>query len=309
MTTDNSSPCAAALDPATTDQPGEALTRGVMLCLLSSGLFAISILTSKFVYQYGVEPLFFATVRAAFCLVMCAVFIAVRGGEWLMPKPSRRFVLPMSVMLLMVSFGYPTAMKYIPAGMATLVFYLWPLLVLVITAIQAHQFPGIRRMAIFIVAFAGLALVFGPSMGDVRWEGIAAALVAALGASLFCVTIPKVTKTADSMTINIHTNIIVGFILLGGAAFYDQVHMPTEAVGWYALIGAGLTYGLGMITIFYAISRAGPVASSILFNTEPLIVTMLATLVFAEFLEPIQYMGVLIAVIAMMLASARAARN
>ncbi|MBT3557341.1 MAG: DMT family transporter [Rhodospirillales bacterium] len=279
----------------------------VLLCIFTAGLFAVSILTSKFVYQYGVEPLFFSTVRSVFCVAMCSAFILVKGGEWRMPKPARAYILPMCVMLLMVSFGYPTAMKYIPAGLATLVFYLWPMFVLIISAIQQREFPGIRRFSIFAVAFAGLGLVFGPAIGDVRWEGLAAATIAALGASLFCVIVPKVTRHASSMTINIHTNVVVGLILFGGAVLDDQLQMPTAAIGWYAMIGAGLLYGLGMIMIFYAINRAGPVTSSILFNSEPLIVTLLATVIFAEILEPVQYAGILIVVVSMMLASARTA--
>ena len=111
------------------------VTKGVFLCILCASLFAVSILFSKVVYQYGVGPLLFGSVRAVFSIVICTAFIALKGGEWLVPKPSRRYILPMSVMLLMVSFGNPTAMKFIPASLASLLFYLWPLLVLVILSV------------------------------------------------------------------------------------------------------------------------------------------------------------------------------
>jgi len=302
-------PCAAAPVSIDVDQPGGASTIGVVLCLSSAALFAISILTSKFVYQYGVGPFFFSVVRAAFCIVMCAGFIAVRGGSWLMPKPARRYVIPMSIMLFMVSFGYPVAMKFIPAGLATLLFYLWPMLVLIFSSIQRRQLPGVRRSTIFLIAFVGLGFVFGPSVGNVRWEGIAAALIAALGAGLFFIVIPKATQHADSMTINIHTNILVGIAFLITATYTDDMQMPTAAIGWYALIWSGLTYGTAMVLIFYAVSRTGPVTSSILFNTEPLIVTILAAVLFAEILEPTQYVGIIAVITAMMFASARSAKS
>lgn len=302
-------PCAAAPVSLDIEHPPASSGGGAILCLVSASLFGISILSSKFVYQYGVDPLFFGCVRAAFCIVICAAFIAVRGGEWLMPKPSRRYILPMSIMLLMVSLGYPVAMKFIPAGLATLLFYLWPLLVLVFSSIQEKKLPGIRRIIIFLVAFTGLGFVFGPSLGELRWEGIAGALTAALGASLFFMTIPKATETADSMTINIHTNILVGIVLVGSAAFNGEVRMPNAAVGWYALTVAGVSYGVAMVLIFYAVKRTGPVTSSILFNTEPLIVTILAAVLLADILAPEQYIGIIAVVAAMMFASARTAQN
>lgn len=302
-------PCAAAPVSLDTEHPTPSSGGGIALCLASASLFAVSILTSKFVYPYGVDPLFFGGVRAVFCIAICALLILVRGGNWLMPKPSRRYVLPMSITLLMVSFGYPMAMKYIPAGLATLLFYLWPLLVLVFSSVQERRFPGIRRITIFCTAFAGLGFVFGPSLGDMRWEGVAAALTAALGASLFFMIIPKATKHASSMTINIHTNILVGIVLFGGAAFDGGMQMPNAAVGWYALAWAGISYGLAMVLVFYAVSRTGPATSSILFNTEPLIVTILAAILFADILAPVQYVGIIAVVAAMMFASARTAQN
>jgi drug/metabolite transporter (DMT)-like permease len=237
------------------------------------------------------------------------VFITIKGGEWLMPKPSRQYILPMSLMLLMISFGHPTAMKFIPASLASLLFYLWPMLVLVIISVQNRQFPGIRRIAIFSVAFVGLGFVFGPSIGEVRWEGVVAALIAALGAGMFIILIPKATETASSMTININTNIPVALVLLCGAVLYEDFQTPTETMGLYALMASGLLYGLAMVVIFYAVTKTGPVVSSVLFNAEPLIVTLLATTLFAEILQPLQYWGILTVVAAMMFASARSASH
>jgi len=209
----------------------------------------------------------------------------------------------------LVSFGYPTAMKYIPAGLATLLFYLWPMLVLIFSSIQSNQLPGVRRICIFFVAFVGLGLVFGPSLGEVRWEGVAAALTAAVGAGLYFIIIPKVTEHADSLTINVHLNLWVGVVLMGAAFVEGGVQTPSAANGWYVLIGAGLTYGVAMVLVIYAVNRAGPVPSSILFNTEPLIVTILAAVLVAEILEPIQYVGITAVVLAMMVASVRSAQH
>lgn len=305
----NIAPCAAAPVSVDPDRTGGSSAGGVILCLLSASLFAVSILTSKFVYQHGVGPYFFSFVRAVFCLVICAGFIAVRDGVWLMPKPSRRYVLPMAVTLFMVSFGYPIAMQYLPAGLATLLFYLWPMLVLVFSSIQHRELPGIRRFTIFLIAFIGLGFVFGPSVDNVQWEGVAAAMVAALGASLFFIVIPKATEHADSMTINVHINILVAIVFAVCAYIYEDMQMPAEAVGWYALAWSGLSYGLAMVLIFYAVSRTGPVTSSILFNTEPLIVTILAAVLFADILDPVQYLGIIAVVAAMMFASARTAKS
>ncbi len=111
------------------------------------------------------------------------------------------------------------------------------------------------------------------------------------------------------MTININTNIPVALILFCGAALNDNLQVPTAAMGWYALLAAGLLYGAAMVVIFYAVTHTGPVISSVLFNAEPLIVTLLATMLFAEILRPVQYMGILTVVVAMMFASARSASH
>jgi uncharacterized membrane protein len=75
------------------------------------------------------------------------------------------------------------------------------------------------------------------------------------------------------------------------------------------IAGISLLYGAAMVVIFFAVThtRASDIIG--LVKAEPLIVTLLATMLFAEILQPVQYMGILTVVAAMMFASVRSASH
>jgi hypothetical protein len=85
--------------------------------------------------------------------VICATFIAFKGGEWLVPKPSRRYIFPCLLCFDDIFAGIPAMTIYSRRALPSLLFYLWPMLVLVIISVQNRQFPAFDGIAIFAAAF------------------------------------------------------------------------------------------------------------------------------------------------------------
>jgi drug/metabolite transporter (DMT)-like permease len=278
---------------------------GIFLCLLSAVFFAFSITLAKMVYSYGMSPTTFAVIRAFSSVIISGGMAIYLGSLWRLPHSVRKEVLPVTVLFLMIAFGYPTAMKYVPASIASLTFYLFPLIILIIGAFKERRFPGIRRTSICLTAFVGLGVVLAPSLGDVQWQGIAAGVIAAVGVALYILKLPKIMAETNGMVLTVYVNSLNVVVLLVAAWLFGEFNFPTELTGWLAVGVSGVFYGVATVMLVFAVKLTNPVTASTLSNLEPLVVTVLAAYLFAEFLEPVQYIGMVVVIGALMFASLR----
>ena len=280
---------------------------GISLCMLTAFFFGLSITMAKLAFSYGMSPMTFAAARAFSSVVVCIAMALVFKSQWRLPKSAGSEVLPVTVLFLLMAFGYPAAMKYVPASIAALTFYLFPLIVLTIGSIKERRFPGIRRVSIYLAAFAGLGIVLAPSFEGLNWLGIVYGMIAALGAALFTLKIPKIMSETNGMVVNVYANGLNVIVLLGAALVFGEFMFPGDAMGWFVVSLAGVFFGVATALVVFAVKRTGPVLASIFFNLEPLVVTILAAILFAELLAPVQYIGILIVMGAVMFASWRTA--
>ena len=286
----------------------ESSKLGIGLCLMTASIFGCSIVMAKLAYGYGMSPLTFGAARAFAGVVVCLGMAIALKSPWRLPPSASSEVLPITFIFLMIAFGYPLAMKYIPASIASLIFYLFPLIVLAIGSFKERRFPGIKRILIYLTAFVGLGIVLGPSLEGLQWQGVVAGLVAAMGAALFTLKIPKIMSETNGMVLNVYANALNVVVLLGAAWAFDMFMFPSTPEGWLVAALSGIFYGVATAMVVFAVNKTGPALASIFFNVEPMVVAILAALLFAEFLSLIQYMGMVIVVGALMFASLRSSR-
>jgi drug/metabolite transporter (DMT)-like permease len=175
-------------------------------------------------------------------------------------------------------FFYFTALRLAPPVEANLVNYLWPLLIVVLSAflpgerLKPHHVVG----ALLGLAGAGLAVTRGAGL-DVRGEhvpGYAAALVCALVWSSYSV----LSRRFGSQP----TDTVVGFCAASAVLsaichlLFEETVWPSGLAGWAAVVALGvLPTGLafyvwdlgvkrGDIQVLGALSYATPVASTLL---------------------------------------------
>jgi len=278
------------------------------MCLLTAFFFGLSITMAKLAYDYGMSPMTCGAARAISSVLVCTGMAMFFKSHWRLPQSASSEVFPVTILFLMIAFGYPMAMKYVPASIASLTFYLFPLIVLAIGSIRERHFPGIRRISIYLAAFAGLGIVLAPSADGLRWEGIVAGMVAALGAALFRMKVPKIMSQTNGMVVNVYANTINVVVLLGAAWVFGAFMFPTTLEGWLVVSLAGVLYGIGTVLVVFAVKHTNPALASVFFNLEPLVVAVLAAILFAEFLSPVQYLGMVLVIGALMFASRRVAK-
>jgi drug/metabolite transporter (DMT)-like permease len=100
-------------------------------------------------------------------------------------------------------------------------------------------------------------------------------------------------RTAITMT-------IVGVLALAGTLAQGGLHWPNAPAGWWGLAALSVLYGTAFTILFTLLPRLGVVGNSPILNVEPVAALVLAWLILGQTIAPVQIVGALLVVGAVM---------
>jgi len=183
---------------------------------------------------------------------LAAMTFAIGGGigaaTWLSrPGAARALKQPWQVWALGVGglFGYHAlyflALRLAPPAEAQLVSYLWPVLIVLLSALLPGERLRPHHVAGALIALAGTVTLFagrGVTLTGAYLPGFAAALVAAFTWAIYSVTS---RRFAD-----VPSDAVAGFCLVTAVlaaishGLFEQTHWPENASQWLAVAALGI---------------------------------------------------------------------
>jgi drug/metabolite transporter (DMT)-like permease len=130
--------------------------------------------------------------------------------------------------------------------------------------------------------------------------GVAFAVVAAATFGLVLVLTQHEVADLDGRVRTALTMGIVGVLAAIGTMAQGGAHWPDAAAGWWGLAALTLLYGTAFTIMFTLLPKLGVVGSSPILNVEPVAALAMAWLVLGQAVAPIQLVGALLVVGAVM---------
>lgn len=283
-------------------------TRGLLFAFLAAASYSFSITAAGVAIAAGSDPVTVVALRAGIGLPGALVMVWWMKPTLRVERSAYTAVLFVAMGILMVNYGYMGAIPYIPVSLAVLIFFTFPLIVLLLSSLLARTVPPLASLAACALAFLGLALALGPSFATLDWRGVPLAGMAAAGATLTFFFGAKAARRMSIAGLTLHTHLLVVPAVVAVMMATGGVNPPELERGWWGIGLTGIGYLCGMIFQFLSVRLAEPAPSAMVFNTEPLITIALAALVLGERLSLLQYLGGL-AVIGAVLVAARQTAN
>jgi drug/metabolite transporter (DMT)-like permease len=283
---------------------------GVLLCLVAAAAFSSSTVFGRLALDDGAGVMTILALRYTGAALLFWALVAATG----LRLPGRTATLQVlalgaGAMALQAVFFY-SALARLDAGLVTLLLYTFPAIVAVGSIVIGREQPSRRKVGAVAVATAGAALVF---LGDASLGADMVGVLLALGAAIGCAVwllagdhllrgIPPLVVSALAASGAGVTLWLVGFAV-GGIAF------EYGAVGWGAIFGTVvISTGLAISTSMAGMARVGPTVTSVLLTVEvPLAVTW-ALVLLGERLQPMQFAGGALVVLAILLLQVPALR-
>lgn len=294
---------------APTAAPDACRRAGVALCLVSACGFGLMAIFAKKAYGAGLDVA--ALLAARFVLAACVFWaiLAVRRG---VPRPPRRVVL---AGLGLGAIGYSaqagfffSALQHIDASLTSLLLYTYPALVFCgAVALGREHVTPLKALALAL-ASAGAALVLlGGGTRGLEATGVLLALAAGATYAVYILVADGVVRRIDSVLLGalVATGAASTFAVAGAAG--GGLAFTADGWIWIAAI-ALLSTVLPIVTFMLGMERVGASTASILSTVEPVVTVALAVALFGEALGPLQVLGGLLVLAAVVALQARGAR-
>ncbi len=275
------------------------------MCVFSASSLGVVTTFARLAYDNGATPFAFITWRYVAGLTVALLITCILKHSIKVPRVARVPVCAVTLGMAMISIGYLSSIHFIPVGLAALLFYTYPILILLFTTVIAGALPGPYRLLTFGLAFVGLALALGPSLDGLDWRGVGFALTASLGATILFILTPRATQHVSVYTLTFWAcggGLALSLVVLPILGDYA---LPHASVGWSGFVLAISFYIAGQLTNFAALHLAEPSRAALIYNLEPLVAIVAATMVLGETLATVQYAGGGLVITALIIAARR----
>jgi len=284
---------------------------GVLLIILSTMGFSIYPILGKYVFAGGAGLSTVLFVRFTIAALFFWVLTIWREG---FPK------LPLKTWLILWGMGgigyslmaglYLTSVRYIPASLAALLLYAYPIIVTVIAVLtNQEKFSRFKFFGLLLSTF-GLVLVLGVAMKELNSLGVALALGSAFVYATYIIIGNQVLQTTTPL-------VAITLISTSAALTYGLIGMTMSGTTWNLAWNTWLGIGgiaffstiIAMLTFFYGMKLIGATSASIISTLEPVMTVVFAVILLDEHLTLLQAVGGIFVVMGGILAVMSPARN
>lgn len=294
-------------------EPGSRRRLGLLAALLAAGAYGFNAPFAAVAAKVGVSGPDLVLWRVfAMLAVVAALAVALRRRLSL-PRPVRPGVLLVSLATATLTLAYISAVAFVPVGVAVIVFYTFPLMILIASPFLDGERPDAARLAVFALAFAGLLVAIGPGFGGLDPRGLGLAVLAAIATAVQIFAASRVAPRTDPIALVwwVHVGVLpvalAVAILIGG-----PVSPSLMALAPVAVFANVVGYIVGFLLQMRAVSLGKPAAIGLAFTLEPVVAVATAAVVLGETLVVTQYAGgalVLAALVASVLVEDRRAKG
>jgi drug/metabolite transporter (DMT)-like permease len=273
---------------------------GLALAIGGVALFSIRPIFIKLAYAHVVDPITLLALRMVFSLpFFVGAALWVRSGVEHRPLQGRDLAAVCGLGVLsyyLASFLDFLALQYISAGLGRLLLFIYPTIVVVLSALALGRKVTRREVVALVLTYSGLVLVFAHSLeGEQRdlWLGAALAFASAVCYAVYLVAgaevivrVGSVRFTAYAMTAA-SAACIVQFLLLRPLSALD---LPAP-VYFYAIGMAVLSTAIPVFMTSEALRRVGANTVAIVGALGPVTTIALGYLGLEEIMTPLQLAG------------------
>lgn len=287
------------------------MLKGILLALLSASCYATLVIFGKVANSLGLSAVHTLTLRFEFGIFFFALYLLIFDRKKLIP--SKRLLFKTAFLGLFFYVGQSLALfksvEYIPASTASLILYLYPLAVLILSVIFLKERFRASSLVSVVLILGGCCLVFYDAfLREISPVGMAYAVTAMVLFSVYMIVNQLLLKSENPISSAFYVMLFtsLGFIALnGGLGLQDITYQQT-------LLGVSLGIvpsAIAMALLYKSIEKIGAAYVSIFSSVEPMVTLLLASVFLGEKIAEYQIFGVILLIAGIVLPNLRMLRR
>jgi drug/metabolite transporter (DMT)-like permease len=264
---------------------------GLLLALGAAGAYGFNITFARIAALDGVSGPIIIIYRVLLLVLLAAGLAVLLRRSLLFARDAIEPMLVLGMASAGVGLCYISSVAFIPVLVAAVVFYTFPILIVLASPfVDGRPLSG-ALLAIALTAFIGVVLVVGPGFGSLDPRGLllAAGASAAAAIQFFaaarCASVPIVPKVFWVQVCSLPTSILVAFVTVGMAGPSALLASPLAVT--LTILG----FLVGFVLQMMSLARISAVVAGLVFCFEPLVAVITSAAVLGERLSLLQYVG------------------
>jgi drug/metabolite transporter (DMT)-like permease len=156
----------------------------IALAFIAASLYGLIPSLVRAAYDNGVPAVETTLFRTSLIVIALGSYALLRGEPLSVPRVALGPFILQVLATAMISIGYIASLQFNPVGLAVIIFFTSPIMILVVAPIVEGTAPSLLRFATALCGFAGLVIALGFSIDGLDWRGIALAALGAAGYAL-----------------------------------------------------------------------------------------------------------------------------
>ncbi|MFM7426387.1 MAG: DMT family transporter [Elainella sp.] len=263
---------------------------GVLLITISAASFGAMPIFAHFAYAAGATPLTVLVFRFTIAAICFWAYVKAKRIPLPKPKNLRILILLGAVGFVLQSLSFFTALTLASPSVVVLLLYLYPAIVVGLSALLQHQPSSPPKLFALGIALVGTVLTIGP-LGQANRFGIILGLISALVYAIYVLLGEQVMQEESALMACAVATASAAMVYATIAALHGM-RLPTTLSGWtaiFALVLISTVVALG--TLFAGIKHLGASTAAMLSTLEPVITILLSTTLLKQPITRMQLMG------------------
>lgn len=279
---------------------------GVGMVLLGAVAIGLMPSATKIAYQEGANPLAVITLRCLIGMFGIGLYMLATRQAFKIERSALRFSTLSGVAQAFNSLGIIGALAFIDVSITVLIFSCFPFLIAIV-----EHYRGRSKITLFVTgcitsALIGLSMTLGVSLDDLNSTGLVLAVVALISVTFMVLIVSQSVMQIGAIPANFYMSAWASlyFVIFAIAAPFtgmvDAASYPESTTGWVAILATGVSFSLGYVLFFVGAGIIGATRASILSISEPIMFILFAVVIVDERLLPIQWAGVLLIIVSLL---------
>lgn len=271
----------------------QSIVVGALLILISTLGFSVYPILGKFVFAGGAGLTTVLFVRFTIAALFFWTITIWREG---FPRLTLKLWLVLwgmgGICYSLMAGLYLTSVRYIPASLAALLLYAYPVIVTVMAVLMKQEkFSGFKLVGL-LLSTTGLVLVLGVALKGINSFGVSLALGSAFVYAIYILIGNQVLKSTSPL---VSTTLISTSAALTYGVIGITIGGTTLNLSLYTWLGIGsialFSTIIAMLAFFNGMKRIGATSASIISTMEPVMTICLAVVLLHEGITLLQALG------------------
>ena len=265
---------------------------GIVIVVLSSICFAIVPNSAKIALDNGSSLMLLLFSRCLIGMLLLIPLIFFQKKTFFV---SRSLIIPTiftsltSVILIAATYH---AIEFLDVALVFMILYLFPVGIAMISHYRKEDYIQVKQWISILFIMLGIGFMVLDTSFTANIYGFAVSIFGLLFMLIFIYSSGKLTNQIGSGTMNLHINFWSTFFLALIIISTDlTLELPTNQIGWVAIVCNGFFYVLSYVLFFEGSQKVGIVRTSVISSTEPLFVAIFALLFLNQSLTRYETLG------------------